>query len=126
MLKILKLLKNHKAEVFLVLCLLVVQAACDLELPGLMSDIVDIGLTRGGVPDASQEYIAQVAAGMGDSEVQMHYLWTTGGKMVAINLLGTSSPAGRRLRWAGTCAGRCLTRCCSSPIRKWTSSPPRP
>ena len=88
MLKILKLLKNHKAEVFLVLCLLVVQAACDLELPGLMSDIVDIGLTRGGVPDASQEYIAQVAAGMGDSEVQMHYLWTTGGKMVAITLLG--------------------------------------
>lgn len=88
MLKILKLLKNHKAEVFLVLCLLVIQAACDLELPGLMSDIVDIGLTRGGVPDASQEYIAQVAAGMGDSEVQMHYLWTTGGKMVAITLLG--------------------------------------
>ena len=53
MIRILKLLKNHKLEVFLAICLLIVQAACDLELPGLMSDIVDIGLTRGGVEDAS-------------------------------------------------------------------------
>ena len=87
MIKILKLLKKHWVGVLLALVLLIVQANCELGLPGMMSDIVDIGLTRGGVPDASQEYIAQVAAGTADSAVQMHYLWQTGGKMAAVTLL---------------------------------------
>lgn len=87
MIKILKLLKKHWVGVLLALVLLIVQANCELDLPGMMSDIVDIGLTRGGVPDASQEYIAQVAAGTADSAVQMRYLWQTGGKMAAVTLL---------------------------------------
>ena len=74
MLKIIKLLKKHWVAVLLVMCLLMVQAACELELPGLMSDIVDIGLTRGGVENADAAYIAQVAAGLVDEETQMGYL----------------------------------------------------
>lgn len=86
--KILKLLKKHKLAIVCVVCLLIVQAACDLALPELMSDIVDIGITRGGVEDASQEYIAQVAMGMGDADVQMAYLWSAGGKMLLVALIG--------------------------------------
>ena len=87
MLKIIKLLKKHWVAVLLVMCLLMVQAACELELPGLMSDIVDIGLTRGGVENADAAYIAQVAAGLADEETQMGYLWSTGGKMALVALL---------------------------------------
>lgn len=85
--KILRLLKDHKLAVLLSVCLLIVQAACELELPGLMSDIVDVGILRGGVADAGPEYIAQVAMGMGDSQTQMSYLWQMAGKMVLVTLI---------------------------------------
>lgn len=91
MLKILKLLKKHWVSVVLILCLLMVQAACELELPGLMSDIVDVGLTQGGVENADQAYMAQVAAGTHDKAVQMRYLWTTGGKMALVALLAAAA-----------------------------------
>ncbi len=87
MIKILKLLKKHWLAVLLAVTLLVVQANCELGLPELMSDIVDIGLVQGGVEDADPAYIAQVAAGQGDSQVQMRYLWTTAGKMILVTLL---------------------------------------
>lgn len=87
MIKILKLLKKHWLAVLLAVALLVVQANCELGLPELMSDIVDIGLVQGGVEDADPTYIAQVAAGQGDSGVQMRYLWTTAGKMILVTLL---------------------------------------
>lgn len=89
--KILKLLKNHKPAVLLCVCLLAVQAACELELPGLMSDIVDIGISRGGVADADAAYMAQVAAGLGDTQVQMAYLWQMAGKMVLMTLLAVAA-----------------------------------
>ena len=85
--KIIKLLKPHWKYVLLVMGLLVLQAMSELALPQLMSDIVDIGLVRGGVPDASEAYIAQVAAGLADAEVQMQYLWKTAGKMIALALV---------------------------------------
>lgn len=85
--KILKLLKNHIPTVLICICLLCVQAWCELELPGLMSDIVDIGIVQGGVEDATQEYITQVALGQGDKDVQMAYLWSTGGKMALVALV---------------------------------------
>lgn len=89
--KILRLLKDHKLAVLLSVCLLIVQAACELELPGLMSDIVDIGIQRGGVADAGAEYIAQVAMGMGDTQVQMRYLWQMAGKMVVVTLVAVAA-----------------------------------
>ena len=91
MLKIVKLLRPHWKAVAAVLCLLLVQALCELKLPGLMSDIVDIGLVRGGVADADAAYMAQVAAGLADRDVQMHYLWTMGGKMAVIALCAAAS-----------------------------------
>ena len=87
MIKILKLLKKHWLAVLLAVTLLVVQANCELGLPELMSDIVDIGLVQGGVEDADPAYIAPVAVGQGDSQVQMRYLWTTAGKMILVTLL---------------------------------------
>ena len=84
MLKIIKLLRPHWKAVMAVICLLLVQALCELKLPGLMSDIVDIGLVRGGVEDADAAYMAMVAAGLGDHELQMGYLWATGGKMALV------------------------------------------
>ena len=91
MLKIIKLLRPHWKAAAAVICLLLVQALCELKLPGLMSDIVDIGLVRGGVADADAMYMAQVAAGLADRQVQMHYLWTVGGKMGLIALAAAAS-----------------------------------
>ncbi|MBR4077395.1 MAG: ABC transporter ATP-binding protein [Oscillospiraceae bacterium] len=97
MLKIIKLLRPHWKAAAAVICLLLVQALCELKLPGLMSDIVDIGLVRGGVADADAMYMAQVAAGLADRQVQMHYLWTVGGKMGLISAR-VGSAIGRDLR----------------------------
>ena len=91
MLKIIKLLRPHWKAAAAVICLLLVQALCELKLPGLMSDIVDIGLVRGGVADADTMYMAQVAAGLADRQMQMHYLWTVGGKMALIALAAAAS-----------------------------------
>ena len=91
MLKIIKLLRPHWKAAAAVICLLLVQALCELKLPGLMSDIVDIGLVRGGVAEADAVYMAQVAAGLADRDVQMHYLWTVGGKMALIALAAAAS-----------------------------------
>ncbi len=89
--KIVNLLKPYWVAVIAAFALLCVQASCELALPGLMSDIVDIGLARGGLPDATPEYMAQVAAGLGDQQVQMQYLLKTGGKMAGIALLAMAA-----------------------------------
>ena len=91
MLKIIKLLKPHWKAVIAVIGLLLVQALCELKLPGLMSDIVDIGLVRGGVADADAAYMAQVAAGGADVHVQMKYMWLVGGKMALIALAAAAA-----------------------------------
>ena len=49
MLNILKYLKKHVGMVLLIICLLIVQAACDLNLPQYMSRIVDVGIQQSGV-----------------------------------------------------------------------------
>ena len=93
MLKIIKLLKPHWKAVIAVIVLLLVQALCELKLPGLMSDIVDIGLVRGGVADADAAYMAQVAAGGADVQVQMGYMWLVGGKMALIAMAAAGAAA---------------------------------
>ena len=47
--KIFKFLKNHKINLVIALMLLFIQANCELTLPTLMSDIVDTGITGGGI-----------------------------------------------------------------------------
>ncbi len=88
---ILKLLKPHLPAVLAVIVLLIVQAFSELSLPGYMSDIVDIGLTRGGVAEADAAYMTLVAAGQADESVQMAYLWSTGGKMAGVALLAAAA-----------------------------------
>ncbi len=53
--KIMKYLGEHKAAVFIIFVLLVVQAYCDLSLPQYMSDIVDIGIQQSGIEYAVPE-----------------------------------------------------------------------
>ena len=49
MLKIFRYLFKHWATILAVVALLLVQANCDLALPGYTSDIVDVGIQQGGV-----------------------------------------------------------------------------
>ena len=55
MLNILKYLKKHVGMVLLIVCLLIVQAACDLNLPQYMSRIVDVGIQQSGVERATPD-----------------------------------------------------------------------
>ncbi len=55
--KIIKYLGEHKASVFAIFLLLVVQAFCDLSLPQYMSDIVDIGIQQSGIEYAVPQKI---------------------------------------------------------------------
>ena len=52
MLKIFRYLFKHWAAILAVVALLLVQANCDLALPGYTSDIVDVGIQQGGVDSA--------------------------------------------------------------------------
>ena len=47
--KIFRFLKGHVLNLFIALALLCAQANCELTLPGLMSDIVDVGISQGGI-----------------------------------------------------------------------------
>lgn len=47
--KIFSFLKDHKVSFLIALVLLFAQANCELTLPGLMSDIVDVGIGQGGI-----------------------------------------------------------------------------
>lgn len=51
--RIVKYLKAHKLAALLIVCLLCVQAFCDLSLPRYTSDIVDVGIQQQGVEHVS-------------------------------------------------------------------------
>ncbi len=57
--KILKFLKPHVRQVFLIIMILVVQAYCDLSLPAYTSDIVNVGIQQGGVDEKIPNQIAK-------------------------------------------------------------------
>ncbi|MCQ2551166.1 MAG: ABC transporter ATP-binding protein/permease [Clostridia bacterium] len=57
--KILSYLGDHKAQVLIILVLLIVQVYCDLALPQYTSDIVDVGIQQGGIESCVPEYISQ-------------------------------------------------------------------
>ncbi len=58
MIKLLKFLKPHAGAVLAILCVLIVQAWCDLSLPTYTSDIVNVGIQQGGVDESVPEQIA--------------------------------------------------------------------
>lgn len=57
MINIFKQLGRHWAACLAVIVLLIAQAQCDLALPGYTSDIVDVGITQGGVESAVPETV---------------------------------------------------------------------
>lgn len=65
--KIFRFLRHHKANLALALALLMVQAYCELTLPSVMSEIVDTGISRGGIEDVVPDRIT--ADDLGDVEV---------------------------------------------------------
>ena len=73
--KIFKFLKNHKINLVIALVLLFIQANCELTLPTLMSDIVDTGISGGGidsvVPDTiSRDRLEEVKLFLTDGEAE--------------------------------------------------------
>ncbi len=57
--KLFKFLKPHAGTVLLILCVLMVQAYCDLSLPSYTSDIVNVGIQQGGVDETIPEEISE-------------------------------------------------------------------
>ncbi len=57
MLKLAKYLKSSIGWILLMVCLLFLQAYCDLALPGYTSDIVNVGIQQGGIEDAVPQTI---------------------------------------------------------------------
>ncbi|EOQ05948.1 hypothetical protein KOY_03964 [Bacillus cereus VDM021] len=57
MLKIIKHLKPFVASIIAVICLLSIQAVCDLSLPDYMSNIVNVGIQQKGVENAVPKVI---------------------------------------------------------------------
>lgn len=57
--KVFKYLKPYTLSVILCLMLVAAQAVCDLSLPNLMSDIVNVGIQQGGIKNEVPEAISE-------------------------------------------------------------------
>ena len=57
--KLFKFLKPYAAAVAAIICILVVQAYCDLSLPTYTSDIMSIGIQQGGIDEALPDTISK-------------------------------------------------------------------
>lgn len=57
--KLFKFLKPYAGAVAAIICVLIVQAYCDLSLPGYTSDIVNVGIQQGGIDENVPEYIGE-------------------------------------------------------------------
>ena len=57
--KIFGFMKGHGINFLIALVLLFAQANCELTLPGLMSDIVDVGISQGGIASPVPDKITQ-------------------------------------------------------------------
>ena len=57
--KLFKFLKPYTAAVAAIICILVVQAYCDLSLPTYTSDIVNVGIQQGGIDETVPDTISK-------------------------------------------------------------------
>lgn len=57
--KLFKFLKPYTAAVVAIICILVVQAYCDLSLPTYTSDIVNVGIQQGGIDETVPDTISK-------------------------------------------------------------------
>ena len=84
--KIFRFLRHHKANLALALALLMVQAYCELTLPSVMSEIVDTGISRGGIEDVLPNRIT--SDDLGDVELLL-----TSGEVNRVEALYSSPDA---------------------------------
>ena len=56
--KLFKFMKPYAATILMIIVFLVLQAYCDLSLPGYTSDIVNVGIQQGGIDTAIPEQIS--------------------------------------------------------------------
>ena len=61
MLKLARYIKKYTGVILLILVLLVIQANCDLSLPGYTSDIVNVGIQQNGIEDAVADTLSSGA-----------------------------------------------------------------
>lgn len=107
--KIFSFLKNHKINFVIALVLLLIQANLELTVPGIMSDIVDIGIARGGLTGAAPAGATTAEL----AQIQTSYILSQGGLMLGVTLLSvacsilaaynasrTSAAIGREVRHA--------------------------
>jgi len=101
----LKLVFREKKYLPFIVCivvLLIVQAYCELNLPRYMSDIVDIGIMKGGVetaqaPDVSGAEGGEETAELSEADkaaayaVQMDYMWKMLGIMLRYTLVACAA-----------------------------------
>ena len=59
MTKLLKFLKPYAGAVVAIICVLIVQAYCDLSLPAYTSDIVNVGIQQSGIDEKVPEEISE-------------------------------------------------------------------
>ncbi|MDR1690205.1 MAG: ABC transporter ATP-binding protein/permease [Clostridiales bacterium] len=83
MLKVFTYLKPYIHIVILTVVLLFAQSVSELMLPAYMSNVVDVGITRGGIENAQ----ITSATGAEPGQLQMNYLIKSGGIMLAISFL---------------------------------------
>ena len=88
MLKIFRHIRGVGWPVVAIILIIIVQVYFDLALPEYMSDIVDIGISKRGVPDSNPLLITQQeAAGVDFSKIQRDYLLNKGGYMLAFSVV---------------------------------------
>jgi len=59
MLKLISYLKSYIAQIAVIICLLGLQASCDLSLPEYMSHIMNVGIEKSGIENAAPEAISE-------------------------------------------------------------------
>ncbi len=86
---ILKYLISYKWQILFITIVMMVQAFCDLSLPRLTQDIIDVGIMNRGFEGAVPEGLTQAEI----DAAQASYLWSSGGKMIIMSLLMVLSSA---------------------------------
>ena len=57
-------MKPYTGQVLLVICVLIIQAYCDLSLPSYTSDIVNVGIQQSGIDEQVPEAVAEEDLGV--------------------------------------------------------------
>ena len=78
---VIRFLGQHKGAVALVMLLLLLKAGCELAIPVLTSQIVDVGIAQSGVEDLDV-LAGYKAVGIDLFPIQMAYLLRIGGLML--------------------------------------------